>query len=71
VSADELAKRLEAAKSRTDPQPLALLLGHAPADPICSLRRDRVSLDHVWAWSLEHVGESPFRTAITQVESDN
>lgn len=32
VSAASLAKRLEAAKSRTDPQPLALLLGHAPAD---------------------------------------
>lgn len=45
--------------------------GDRRACPICSLRRDRVPLDHVWAWSLEHVGESPFRTAITQVESDN
>lgn len=29
--------------------------------PVCNPRHDRVPMDRVWQWSLDHPGEKPFR----------
>lgn len=29
--------------------------------PLCNPRKDRVPMDRLWAWSLEHPGEDPIR----------
>lgn len=35
--------------------------GNRAACPICNPRPDRVSMDRLWHWSLEHPGQPPFR----------
>lgn len=35
--------------------------GDRAACPLCQPRADRVSMDQLWHWSLEHPGCAPFR----------
>lgn len=35
--------------------------GDRGACALCNPKTDRVPLDRVWEWSLEHPGESPWR----------